>query len=82
MGRIEMKTLKTKIKLTKCILFILDILIVIASYIISRVFYEYNIPFYVDSKRSIENSKLTLYILNILDMGISSRYNFKNVINM
>lgn len=50
--------------------------------IISRVFYEYNIPFYVDSKRSIENSKLTLYILNILDMGISSRYNFKNVINI
>lgn len=39
--------------------------------VFSRVFYEYNIPFYVDSKKSIEDTKLTQYILNVLKMGIN-----------
>lgn len=37
--------------------------------IIARIFYEYKIPIYVDTKRSIENSKLTKYILGLLKLS-------------
>lgn len=49
------------------------------SSVFSRVFYEYNIPFYVDSKKSIEDTKLAQYILNILAIGISG-INIENLI--
>ena len=37
--------------------------------IIARIFYEYKIPIYVDTKKSIETSKLTKYILGLLKIA-------------
>ncbi|MDD3303783.1 MAG: PD-(D/E)XK nuclease family protein [Clostridia bacterium] len=37
--------------------------------IIARIFYEYKIPVYVDSKKGIESSKLTKYIVGLLKMA-------------
>ncbi len=39
------------------------------SFVISRIFYEYDIPFYVDTKKSIESSKLVVYIMNLLNLA-------------
>lgn len=39
--------------------------------VFSRVFYEYNIPLYVDKKISIEDTRITKYILILLKMGIT-----------
>lgn len=41
------------------------------SSVFSRVFYEYNIPFYANSKKNIEDTKLTQYILNVIKIGVS-----------
>lgn len=39
--------------------------------VFSRVFFEYNIPLYVDKKISIEDTKITQYILILLKMSIT-----------
>ena len=39
--------------------------------IISRVFYEYNIPLYVDTKRKVQTSRLVEYIIQIMQMATS-----------
>ena len=38
------------------------------SFVVSRIFYEYDIPFYIDTKKSIESSKLVIYILYLLNL--------------
>lgn len=49
--------------------------------VFSRVFYEYNIPLYIDSKKKIWTSKLTEYILELLEMS-SSNITLDFVINL
>lgn len=38
------------------------------AFLISRIFSDYNIPFYVDTKKSIISSKLVTYILTLLNV--------------
>ena len=49
--------------------------------VISRVFYEYGIPVYVDTKRKIGVSRLTEYITELLEMA-SHNINLESVINI
>ncbi len=51
------------------------------SNIFSRVFYEYNIPFYVDTKVAMETTKLVQYILGLLNLG-NSGLNIENTLNI
>ena len=38
------------------------------AFLVSRIFSDYNIPFYVDTKKSIISSKLVTYILTLLNV--------------
>ena len=49
--------------------------------VISRVFYEYGIPVYADTKRKIQVSRLTEYILELMDMA-SKDINLESVITI
>ncbi len=51
------------------------------SSIFARVFYEYNIPFYVDKKINIEDTKITKYMLILLKMGITG-VNFEDILQI
>lgn len=51
------------------------------SNIFSRVFYEYNIPFYVDTKVSIDDTKLVEYILGILKVSTNG-LNIENILDV
>ena len=49
--------------------------------VFSRIFYEYDIPLYIDSKKKIWTSKLTEYILELLEMA-SNNITLDSVINL
>lgn len=49
--------------------------------IVKQVFYEYNIPFYIDKKESIENNVLVKYILLLSDVLLNP-YDTKLLINI
>ena len=51
------------------------------SSVVSRVFYEYDIPVYVDTKRKIQVSRITEYILELMDMA-SQNINLESSINI
>lgn len=49
--------------------------------VISRVFYEYNIPIYIDSKRKIVSSRLVEYILDLLQIA-STNITYENIVSL
>lgn len=49
--------------------------------VFSRIFYEYNIPIYVDTKRKIETSRLVEYILELMEMT-TLNINLENIMNI
>lgn len=54
-----------------------------ASYesVLARTFYEYGIPLYVDTKRKIQCSRLTEYIIELLEMA-TLNLNFDGIVNL
>lgn len=49
--------------------------------ILKQVFYEYNIPFYIDKKESIENNVLVKYILLLIEL-LAKPYDTKLLLNI
>lgn len=49
--------------------------------VVSRLFYEYGIPVYVDTKRKIQVSRLTEYILELMEMA-SQNINLDSIVNI
>lgn len=49
--------------------------------ILKRIFSEYNIPYYIDTKQKIEKSRLVEYIIKLLDICIKD-INYESVLNI
>lgn len=49
--------------------------------ILKRVFYEYNIPYFLDNKQSLEKSRLIEYITKLLDICVDD-LNYDNILNI
>lgn len=49
--------------------------------IIKRILYEYNIPYFLDTKQSIEKSRLVEYIVKFLDILVKD-FNYENILNI
>lgn len=49
--------------------------------VLKRIFYEYSIPYFIDTKEKIEKSKLVEYVLKILNLA-NTEFSFENVISI
>lgn len=49
--------------------------------VVKRIFYEYNIPYYIDTKKSLKNSKLVEYITKLLKI-YKSDLSYENCMNV